>query len=281
MSIGIERRQSRMKLRKIFASLALIFLLTPLGMIGQGEARAAEMPEEVTFVLHKRVFLDSKKELSLEPNSGLELEKGDLVDSTKTYGQNGVVFEVYDATEYVMSLLAVYPQEEVKQHFLNADPDDLRSILTKENLLVEVTTGREGGENGIAMVTLDFSKMPTDSSAVLFLQKESTSPSAIVQEVSAPMLVSLPIINPINEKEFLSVVHLYPKSVLRGQLPQTGGEDPKPSITPDPTPTPKPLPRTGGLPQTGEAKTMMGIIGFVVVGMVIVFWKKRHPRNEG
>lgn len=285
MSIVIERGQSKMKLRSIFTSLALVFLLAPLGMIGQREVQAAEVPKEITFVLHKRMYIDGETEISLKPNSGLEVEEGELADPTKTYGQNDVVFEVYDATDYVEKLLINYSQEEVAKIFLDAKPESLRKRLTEDNLLAEITTKQVNGQNGIASVTLDFSKMGAENTALLFLQKENTPPSNLIREMAAPMLVRLPIVNPTNEKEFLSTVHLYPKGVVRGLLPETGGEEPKPTPTPTPTPkpTPKPsggLPKTGGLPQTGEAKTMMGLVGFLTVGSVIVLWTKRRTKKE-
>ena len=60
--------------------------------------------------------------------------------------------------------------------------------------------------------------------------------------------------------------------MLRGRLPQTGGEEkPKPS----PTPTPG-----GRLPQTGEAKSIMGIVGILIVGSVIIYWQRRRTSKQ-
>lgn len=274
-----------MKLRKIVASFALVFLLAPLGWIGQRDVQAAETPDEVTFVLHKRVFINPNEVPPIRVNSGLELtpdnvteENEDLLDSTKTFGANGIVFEVYDATAYVLDGLEEDTLEGVMQDILEADPDDLRTALTKDHLVTTITTARDAdtGENGVATLTLDFSEMDSPNSAILFL--EVLPSNGAIRQEAAPMLVSLPVEDPMNEGQFLDTVHLYPKNVLRGRLPETGGETPTPTPRPTPTPTPKPI---GRLPQTGEAKTMMGIVGILIVGSVIVFWSKRSTKNSG
>lgn len=276
-----------MKLRKIFASFALVFLLAPLGLIGQGRVQAAEIPSEVTFVLHKRVFINPNEVPSIRVNSGLELtpdnvteENEDLLDATKTFGANGIVFEVYDATEYVLAELKEGTLESAMQDVFESDPADLRTALTEDNLITTITTARdtETGENGVASLTLDFNEVDGENHAILFLEVLPTN-GAIRQE-AAPMLVSLPVEDTMNEGQFLDTVHLYPKNVLRGRLPETGGETPTPTPrpTPRPTPTPKPV---GRLPQTGEAKTITGLLGILIVGSVLVFWNKRSTKKSG
>lgn len=288
-----------MKLRKMMTSLTLLLLLAPLAFAIPKKIAAAEFPQEITFVLHKRVFytLGADESVRMRPNSGLELlpdnvteENQDLIDPTKTYGLNGVTFDIYDATDYVMDRLldSDNPQtlEEISQEVLSADMDELREELTEDNLITSITTARDidTGELGMASVTLDFSETGTENSALLFLERPvETNSSLVIYQIAAPMLVSLPISNPMFEDEFMDIVHLYPKNVLRGRLPDTGGPDPEPEPTPTPTPTPTPKPTTPGgrLPQTGEAKTFMGVSGLLIVGAVGVIWYKRRTKKEG
>lgn len=287
-----------MKLRKMMTSLTLLLLLAPLAFAIPKKI-AAEFPQEITFVLHKRVFytLGAEESVRMRPNSGLELlpdnvteENQDLIDPTKTYGLNGVTFDIYDATDYVMDRLldSDNPQtlEEISQEVLSADMDELREELTDDNLITSITTARDidTGELGMASVTRDFSETGTENSALLFLERPvETNSSLVIYQIAAPMLVSLPISNPMFEDEFMDIVHLYPKNVLRGRLPDTGGPDPEPEPTPTPTPTPTPKPTTPGgrLPQTGEAKTFMGVSGLLIVGAVGVIWYKRRTKKEG
>ncbi len=268
-----------MKLRKMRTSLTLLLLLAPLAFAIPKKIAAAELPQEVTFVLHKRVFytLGVDESVRLRPNSGLELlpenvteENQDLIDPTKTYGLEGVEFDIYDATDYVMARLldSDNPQtiEEISQEVLSADVNDLRKELTEEKIVDSVTTDN----NGIAVTKkLNFSNL-------LFLEKPLNIKSNIINyQTAVPMLVSLPISNPMLEDQFMDVVHLYPKNVLKGRRPDTGGEDP------EPTPKPKPTVPSGRLPQTGEAKTFMGVSGLLIVGAVGVIWYKRRTKKEG
>lgn len=269
-----------MTLRKIVASVAFIFLLASLGLIGHRSAQAAEIPQEVTFVLHKRVFLNPNSILDSQINSGLELtpenvtEANDaLIDDTQTFGINGINFEVYDASAYLADELAQKTMEEVMQAILETDSDTLRETLTAENLKTTITTkqDQQTGENGMVTWTPpDLSEVAEQNPAFLFLEKlpEKLPNNSVIRQEAAPMLVVLPVEDPINEGQFLDTIHLYPKNVL----PQTGGEEkPKPS----PTPTPG-----GRLPQTGEAKSIMGIVGILIVGSVIFYWQRRRTTKQ-
>ncbi len=257
-----------MTLRKIVASVAFIFLLAPLGLIGHRSAQAAEIPQEVTFVLHKRVFLNPNSILDSQINSGLELtpenvtEANDaLIDDTQTFGINGINFDVYNASAYLAGELAQKTIEEVMQAILETDSDTLRETLTAENLMTTITTG----ENGmVTWKTPDLSEVAEQNPAILFLEKLPNN--SVIRQEAAPMLVVLPVEDPMNEGQFLNTIHLYPKNVLQG-----GEEKPKPS----PTPTPG-----GRLPQTGEAKSIMGIVGVLVVGSVIIYWQRRRTSKQ-
>ena len=277
MSIATGRRQSKMKRGKILIYIALFFLAMPLGLLGL-TVRADEVSTEVTtIVIHKRVFLDSNAEAELRVNNGIELdESNDLANPQKTFGLNGAVFEVYDATEYITQLQADYSNEVIEQAVLDADLDDLRAELTEGNKLGEVTTGTLDGEVGIATISIE---NLTDQTMLIILEKASLPANTTIRSITAPMLISFPVTNPDtnSEEAFLSTVHLYPKSTLRGRLPQTGGETPTPTpVTPTPV-TPKP---TGRLPQTGEAKSMIGLFGLVIVGTVSIIWFKRNSNKK-
>lgn len=59
-----------MKLRKMMTSLTLLLLLAPLAFAIPKKIAAAELTQEVTFVLHKRVFytLGVDESVRLRPN---------------------------------------------------------------------------------------------------------------------------------------------------------------------------------------------------------------------
>lgn len=266
-----------MKRGKILIYIALFFLAMPLGLLGL-TVRADEVPTETTLVIHKRVFIDANAEPEIRVNNGAELDQSnDLANPQKTFGLNGAIFEVYDATEYITRLQADYSNEEIEQAVLDADLDDLRKELTEENKLGEVTTGTLDGEVGIATISIE--NLTSDPTMFIILEKASLPANTTIRSITVPMLISLPVTNPdpTSEEAFLSTVHLYPKSTIRGRLPQTGGETPTPTPTPTPTVTPKP---TGRLPQTGEAKTMMGLFGLAIVGTVSIVWFKRNSNKK-
>ncbi|MEG0293274.1 pilin N-terminal domain-containing protein [Enterococcus sp.] len=266
-----------MKRGKILIYIALFFLAMPLGLLGL-TVRADEVSTEVTtIVIHKRVFLDSNAEAELRVNNGIELdESNDLANPQKTFGLNGAVFEVYDATEYITRLQADYSDEEIEQAVLDADLDSLRAELTEGNKLGEVTTGTLDGEVGIATISIE---NLTDQTMLIILEKAGLPANTTIRSIAAPMLISFPVANPDTngEEAFLSTVHLYPKSILRSRLPQTGGKTPPPTTTPVRPVTPKP---TGRLPQTGEAKSMIGLFGLVIVGTVSIIWFKRNSNKK-
>lgn len=255
-----------MKRGKMFIYVALFLLTLPLALIGN-TVRAAEVPEEVTIVLHKRVFIDPKAQPELQINDGLALdEANDLANPQKTYGLNGAIFEIYDATDYIQRLQTDLTSEEIQREILNTEISVLKEEVTQDNKIGEVTTETVEGERGVAMIRL---KDLTDEPRMILILEKAVKTSATIHSNTVPMLFSLPISDPMNEGEFLSTIHLYPKSTLRGRLPQTGGETPKP--------TPKP---PGRLPQTGEAKTMIGLIGLFIVGTVSVIWFKRNSNKK-
>lgn len=259
-----------MKRGKILFYIALFFLGLPLGLLGNN-VQAAEISTEVTIMIHKRVFIDPKSDPKIQVNSGIELDvTDDLANPQKTYGLNGVVFEVYDATEYVRRLQEKHTNEEIQQAIVNTDPAVLKEELTTENKIGEVTTETVEGERGIATIMIE--NLTDEPTMILIMEKQLLSTNSTIRPIAVSMLISLPVEDPVKSNEFLSTVHLYPKSVVRGRLPQTGGETPV-------KPTPKPKP-PGRLPQTGEAKTMIGLFGLLIVGTVSVIWFKRNSNKN-
>ena len=69
--------------------------------------------------------------------------------------------------------------------------------------------------------------------------------------------------NPIEKGTNLTTIHLYPKNT---QIKVT----PPPTLPPTKPKDPLPI-----LPQTGEAKTVIGILGVLVLGTALLLWQKQ------
>lgn len=249
-----------MKLRKIFASFVLVFLLAPLVEVGQREVRAIENPETATFVLHKRVFDDTMPEY--KENTGLEMP------DFGGRALNGAGFTVYDVTAKYHAALVGKTQAEAIAAVIGEYNDDAVGFTKVGN--EQFTADPEG--------TTKFVDLPLYSNDIdaAYLFVETTTPTNLnIVQNAIPVLVSLPIEDPTNEGQSLTTINLYPKNVSR--------EEPKPTPKPEPKPKPKPTPKPkppGRLPQTGEAKTIIGLFGLLIVGMVSIIWFKRNSNKK-
>ncbi|MCJ1993756.1 VWA domain-containing protein [Lactococcus piscium] len=259
-------KQSAKKSAKLSGSILVVLLTLPLGLGLVTPVKAATPEQPISFVLHKRVFKDSER-LKTRENTGLPISPTgsadkDLVDGSITYGLNGVTFQVFDATQYVTDNLAKMSKSDLLKHVTNSDKDTLISELSPyQSKIGELITKADAGEDGVARLTVN----PTSaSSAYLFIEMK-LDPSDVnrVKMTATPMLVILPVENPIEKGTNLTTIHLYPKNT---QIKVT-----TPPTLP-PTKPKKPLPI---LPQTGEAKAVMGILGVLILGAVVLLWQKQ------
>lgn len=262
----VLNKQSTKKGAKLSGSILVVLLTLPLGLGLVTPVKAATPEQPISFVLHKRVFKDSER-LKTRENTGLPISPTgsadkDLVDGSITYGLNGVSFQVFDATQYVTDNLARMSQDALLKHVTNSDKDTLLSELAPyQSKIGELVTKADGGEDGVARLTVN----PTSaSSAYLFIEtKLDTSDVNRVKMTATPMLVILPVENPIEKGTNLTTIHLYPKNT---QIKVTT----PPTIPPTKPKNPLPI-----LPQTGEAKTVIGILGVLVLGIALLLWRKQ------
>ena len=251
--------------------LLLLLLITSLGITFTNAPKIAADEQPITFILHKRVFKDSGDLKTIKDN-GLVITPNDpnsgVIDSDKTYGLNGVTFDVYDVTSYVSNALKSTSKEALMKHVTNTDKASLLAeIKPYQPTSQEVVTVSSDGEDGVAR----FSVQPTSqNSAYLILEKQiSDKDAGKVKMTATPMLVILPVANPVDKTSFLTTINLYPKNVgTIVEKPVTPTKPKKPS---------KPKIR---LPQTGEAKSFLGILGILLIGTAIILWWKHSVRDN-
>ena len=250
--------------------LLLLLLITSLGITFTNAQKIAADEQPITFILHKRVFKDSGDLKTIKDN-GLMITPNDpnsgVIDSDKTYGLNGVTFDVYDVTSYVSNALKSTSKEALMKHVTNTDKASLLAeIKPYQPTSQEVVTVSSDGEDGVAR----FSVQPTSqNSAYLILEKQiSDKDAGKVKMTATPMLVILPVANPVDKTSYLTTINLYPKNtaVKTPVIPPVNPVNPKPPDFPF-------------LPDTGEVKSVMVVLGGIVVIIAVSFWyNTRKPK---
>lgn len=250
--------------------LLLLLLITSLGITFTNAQKIAADEQPITFILHKSVFKDSGDLKTIKDN-GLVITPNDpnsgVIDSDKTYGLNGVTFDVYDVTSYVSNALKSTSKEALMKHVTNTDKASLLAeIKPYQPTSQEVVTVSSDGDDGVAR----FSVQPTSqNSAYLILEKQiSDKDAGKVKMTATPMLVILPVANPVDKTSFLTTINLYPKNtaVKTPVIPPVNPVNPKP-------------PHFPFLPDTGEVKSVMVVLGGIVVIIAVSFWyNRRKPK---
>lgn len=250
--------------------LLLLLLITSLGITFTNAQKIAADEQPITFILHKRVFKDSGDLKTIKDN-GLVITPNDpnsgVIDSDKTYGLNGVTFDVYDVTSYVSNALKSTSKEALMKHVTNTDKASLLAeIKPYQPTSQEVVTVSSDGDDGVAR----FSVQPTSqNSAYLILEKQiSDKDAGKVKMTATPMLVILPVANPVDKTSFLTTINLYPKNtaVKTPVIPPVNPVNPKP-------------PHFPFLSDTGEVKSVMVVLGGIVVIIAVSFWYKRRKNR--
>lgn len=237
-----------------FVLTVLILVLTVIPTYALDE-------EIVEIVLHKRMYVDPNASPNLNISSGLLEPMGD-----DTYGFNGVEFTIFDISEYVAKSEEDY--ESISQRISNQSIDSLVVLGETEGHLVEkaITTTQQK-EAGIAKIQVD-GKL---NQAYLILETKTPKiqESYEVIHMATPMLVILPIENPINKETMLSTIHLYPKNF--GYMPEILPELPEP---------PKPQ-EPGVIPPTGVSNgNFIAAYALIGVGLVILVLNKKNSKEE-
>lgn len=238
-------------LATIFSGVTTVFADTPVDTI------------QVT--IHKQLLEEEITEKI--QNTG---EKMDFVGNPLA----NVEFQVFDVTDKYHGLIANLSPEDALEKLQTkyTQPTEAKSLAT-------ATTNAQGE----AQFTLPIKSEKQDAVYVFI---ESKLPADfVITKHATPLILTLPVYKMNADGSFseqlLNEVHLYPKNIGYQPIPE---EPEKPEKPKEPQPEkpkqPKPeKPKKPLLPQTGEAKSLLGLLGIVLIGTAIVFWRKRTTQK--
>ena len=264
-------------MKKLIKFISFLFLFSlSVSLLGTTKVNAEEEVLKMEFILHKRMYIDPKANPIEVPNTGLEMPDEEFMNKETTYGLNDVVFEIYDVSEYIHDQLSEEQPnkekkstQEIQKYFIDTKPNQLAENF-KNNLVDTVVTKTINGESGVAVF-----EATSKEEIPAYLILEKAAPLIKGQKIiklAMPMLIILPVENPLEEGNYLSTIHLYPKNA------QYDVPEPKKEVPPAPKPDPKP--KKPFLPQTGEIKSAMAILGVVVITVVFWIWKNKRNTQE-
>lgn len=260
-------------MKKLIKVISFLFLFSlSVSLLGTTKVNAEEDILKTEFILHKRMYIDPKANPKEVSNTGLEMPDEEFMNKETTYGLNDVVFEIYDVSEYVRKQRQGEEKkstQEIQTYFSDTKPNQLAENF-KNNLVDTVVTKTINGESGMAVFEAT-SKEETPAYLIL----EKAAPLIRGQKIiklAMPMLIILPVENPLEEENYLSTIHLYPKNAQY--------DVPEPEKKVPPTPKPDPKPKKPFLPQTGEIKSAMAILGVVVIAVVFWIWKNKRSTQK-
>ena len=253
----------------VFSFLFLLTLTLNVGCITQ--VQAEETPTiQTEIVLHKRMYIDPKAEPEDILNTGTPMPDAPFMDKEIAYGLNDVVFEWYDVTDYVKQQQKDNKtQQDIQTYFRDTEPARLAETF-KANLLDTVVTKTIEGESGMAVI---HTSSKEETPAYLILEK--AAPLVKGQKIikmATPMLVILPVENPLEEGTNLATIHLYPKNA-QYKVPVPDEKEP-------PKPKPTPRPKKPFLPQTGEVKSIMALLGVVLTAVISYVWYRKRKNHR-
>lgn len=253
-----------MKKRTNFLLLGLIFLSCfffsfPL------MSRADEQSDEVTIILHKRVWIDQAIPENLT-NTGLV---------NQSFGGTplaDVSFTVYDATEVydeASKQTDFQPKEWITEWAKKSTTDIQEADLPQ---IGEMQTTNDAGE-------VTFVLPQGSSHAYLFVQQPVQS--NVLQfgvKDSAPLMIVVPYY-PTNSNNYLKTINIYLKNSATSKQPLT------PTEPTNPTKPEKLIPKTGSiLPNTGQVNSMLAMSGvLILLGVGSYLWMRKkndHQKEE-
>ncbi len=173
----------------------------------------------------------------------------------------GAGFTVYDVTDRYYALLADADQETVLQK-IQAKANEYEDKPVTEETFTDT--------KGLARFTGISTKKGTKDAVYLVVQTTLPDEKNKGTRVT-PLVIVLPIYS-LDEagnttEDPLSEIHLYPKNIA---TPIVEPPEPKP---------PEVIPRLR-LPQTGEAKSLLALLGFLLISIAFVLWKKIRDRKR-
>ena len=251
-----------MKKRTNFLLLGLIFLSCfffsfPL------MSRADEQSDEVTIILHKRVWIDQAIPENLT-NTGLV---------NQSFGGTplaDVSFTVYDATEVydeASKQTDFQPKEWITEWAKKSTTDIQEADLPQ---IGEMQTTNDAGE-------VTFVLPQGSPHAYLFVQKPVQSTTLqFGAEDSAPLMIVVPYY-PTNSNNYLKTINIYLKNSATSKQPLT------PTEPTNPTKPEKLIPKTGSiLPNTGQVNSMLAMSGvLILLGVGSYLWmRKKNDHQE-
>lgn len=192
---------------------------------------ATEKESKVTFILHKKI----NKQTTFEPT-----------------------FSVYDATDFVTENTKSKSIETLKKEVLNTKPEMIRKRMP--NKLATIESSEKTDEE--LLFNFEWTVSENKQQAILFLENGEEKQT----ELSAPVLITLPVEISQNNDDLLEKIHIYLKTYDYQYKPDVPKE---PIIVP-----PRPF-----LPQTGEIKTVMVYLGIGLVGVASLIWIKKQRKN--
>lgn len=255
--IVVERSRFNMKRRTYLLLLLTIFC----GLGATTSVQATAVSNNVQVILHKRMWQDETP--AQTKNVGTEMDFG---------GQPlaGAKFAIYDVTKryYEAEKQPSFSAKEYMNQWAQKSLDD----LANEQLGQPVTT-QETNESGEITLTLP-AKTEGKDAVYLFVETALRTPNGWVADPksNAPLLLILPVMDSVTNHP-LSTIHLYPKNVFK-----TDPVVPDKPVTPDKE-TPVTPDKKGFLPHTGQAKSILSIIGLLIMGAVLISSGIKTKRN--
>ena len=253
--MSIKKRTNFLLLGLIF--LSCFFFSFPL------MSRADEQSDEVTIILHKRVWIDQAIPENLT-NTGLV---------NQSFGGTplaDVSFTVYDATEVydeASKQTDFQPKEWITEWAKKSTTDIQEADLPQ---IGEMQTTNDAGE-------VTFVLPQGSPHAYLFVQKPVQSTTLqFGAEDSAPLMIVVPYY-PTDSSNYLKTINIYLKNSATSKQPVTPT---KPNY---PTKTVKIIPKTGSiLPNTGQVNSMLAMSGvLILLGVGSYLWmRKKNDHQE-
>ena len=233
-----------------------VLLLLATVFSGAATSFADTSDNTIQVTIHKQLLEEAVSETI--QNTG---EKMDFVGDPLA----GVEFQVFDVTADYYSWVEEHSQEEtlaiLQSEF--AQPTEVKALAT--------TTTNAQGEAQFTLPTKNGEK-----DAVYVFVESKLPDDFVITKRATPLILILPVYKMNSNGSFseqqLDEVHLYPKNIGYQPIPKEPEKPEKPEKPKEPKPE---KPKRPLLPQTGEAKSMLGLVGIVLIGTAISFWRKR------
>lgn len=180
-----------------------------------------------------------------------------------------VEFQVFDVTDEYHELVTEVSQEKALENLQTKfeKPTEVKALATATTNAqgeAQFTLPTKNGEKEAVYVFVE-SKLPDDF---------------VITKRATPLILILPVYKMNSNGSFseqqLDEVHLYPKNIGYQPIPEEPEKPEKPEKPKEPKPE---KPKRPLLPQTGEAKSMLGLIGILLIGTAIIFWRKRTTQK--